>query len=336
MIRPRRWRDGLQPGHRETLALWMAAGLLLLAWLNPGWTGRRQVLDLVAVLDITQSMDVADMNVGDDPTPVSRLTRSRQLLLQALPTLPCGSRVGLAIFSEYRSLLLLAPVEVCDNYRDLKQTLASIDGRMAWTGNSEIAKGLYNALEAAKSLPSLPAVVFFTDGQESPPIDARYRPHYKGQPGDVHGLLVGVGGDQPLPIPRHDPSGQPIGTWGVNDVPQNDPRSAGRTGSSVGNEAMADSGAALPPLPGATPGREHLSALREAYLQLLARELKLGFHRLNGLDGLSAALRAPELTHEVDSRVSLRVPAALLALLLLLAVYAAPLWPAVRRRWPHR
>jgi len=325
----------------NALALPVVAGLLLLALLDPGWTGRRPAHDLVAVLDVTQSMDVADMRVGDDPNPVSRLARSRGLLLQALARLPCGSRLGLGIFTEYRSLLLLAPLEVCEHYSELRATLSAIDGRMAWTGNSEVAKGLYSALNAAKALPSQPAVVFFTDGQESPPVDPRFRPEYTGKVGEVQGLVVGVGGDQPLPIPRHDPSGQPMGTWGAGDVLQRSPRAGGRIGTSV-DEPMAEGGgdagggASAPSMPGAVPGREHLSALRDAYLQLVARETGLRYHRLQDADGLLAALTAPALAHEVQARVSVRWPATLAALLGLLAFYAAPPLRAAWAARPHK
>lgn len=283
---------------------------------------------MIAVLDVTQSMLVADMPVpeaGVEAPPVSRLARSRQLLLQALPSLPCGSRLGLAIFTEYRSLLLLAPMEVCDNYRELKTTLASLESRMAWSGNSEVAKGLYGALKASASLPSRPAVVFFTDGHEAPPVNPRHRPVFDGEPGEVAGLLVGVGGDLALPIPRQDPTGRPIGTWGAGDVLQVDPRSLGR-GGSQGGERMVEEGGTVAPMPGATPGREHLSALREDYLKLLARESRLGYHRLRTAEALQAALLAPELAHEVDSRRSLRWPAALLALGLLLAMLLRQAW----------
>ena len=75
------------------------------------------------------------MNVEDyelDGTPVSRLAYARQAAPRALRDLPCGSRIGLGAFAEYRTLLLLAPVEVCGNYNDLLVSLDYIDGRMRW------------------------------------------------------------------------------------------------------------------------------------------------------------------------------------------------------------
>jgi mxaL protein len=311
-----------------TLGLSAAAGLLALAWLDPGWTAQRPQHDMVVVLDVTQSMNVADMpmpEAGPDAAPQSRLARSRGLLLSSLARLPCGSRLGLAIFTEYRSLMLLAPMEVCENYRELKATLSSIDTRMAWSGNSEVAKALYGALRAAAALPSHPAVVFMTDGHETPPVNPRHRPNFDGKPGEISGLVVGVGGDQPLPIPRQDPAGRPIGTWGANDVLQVDPRTLGRGGSQDG-ETLAEDANPVAPMPGATPGREHLSSLREDYLKLLARESQLEYHRLRDADGLLQALLSPTLAHEVPSRLSLRWPASVLALGLLLGLLVRAWW----------
>ncbi len=318
-----RWPRQLSARHGVLAAF----ALLALAVIDPGWTGHRRAHELIAVVDITQSMDAADMPLPDDPTPVSRLARTRQLLGQAMAHLPCGTRLGLAVFSEYRSLVLLTPVEVCEHYSELKSTLASIHTGMAWSGNSEIAKGLYGVIAAAKSLPSHPAVVFFTDGQEAPPVDPRHRPPWNGQPGDAAGLLVGVGGDAPVPIPRHDPEGRAIGTWGAGDVVQR----ANRGVNPNAPEAAENASNPLPAMAGATPGQEHLSALREGYLQLLATETGLGYHRLSDANGLRRALLAPALAHEVEARRSLRWPACGLALLVLLGLQAGPLWPGTRR-----
>ena len=49
----------------------------------------------------------------------------------ALTELPCGSRLGLAAFTGYRSLMLLAPVEVCEYYGDLLATLVLEDDIVA-------------------------------------------------------------------------------------------------------------------------------------------------------------------------------------------------------------
>ncbi|MGA0610955.1 vWA domain-containing protein [Caldimonas sp. KR1-144] len=337
--RLRAWRGtlaGVARRHASRLALAAAAALVALAWWNPSVPGSRRQIELLLVFDITQSMAVADQWSGGEtgqPGAVSRLAKARQLVQAVLPELPCGSRVGVGVFTEYRSFLLLAPVEVCDNYRELKSLVTHVDHRMAWSGNSEVAKGLYSGLKVAAALPGRPALVFITDGHEAPPVSPRYRPSFDGEPGAVAGLIVGVGGDALMPIPKLDPSGHQVGQWDAQEVLQVDPRSLGRGGSVAGEQMIDEPGAApVAPLPGATPGMEQLSSLREGYLRLLATETRLRYLRLAEAPGLQAALVDPALAHTQPARLALRAPLTALALLLVCGLYArAPLRTAAQR-----
>jgi mxaL protein len=257
---------------------------------------------------------------------VSRLAYAKHALRQALTAMPCGSKIGWAVFTEYRSFLLFAPVEVCTHLDELRATLDAIDNRMAWIGGSEVAKGLHSGLTIAKQLPGAPALVFITDGHEAPPLNPRHRPSFDDTPGEVPGVVVGVGSLLPSPIPKVDPSGRPIGYWGADDVMQTDPRSQGR-GASVGGERMVEEGDVAPEAAAAlghTPGGEHLSALREAYLRLLAGESGLSFLRLDEAAGLGAAMTSPALSRRSAVRVDGRVALALLALVLLLWRHVPP------------
>lgn len=314
-------------GVRTDAALLGASALLIAAsFVQPALTLERRRLDTIVVLDVTQSMDVTDMALAGHP--VSRLAFARDALHGAIGRLPCGSRLGWAVFTEYRSFLLFAPVEVCANRAELRATLANIDNRIAWAGNSEIAKGLHSAITIAKQVAGGASLVFVTDGHESPPLSARHRPQFDDKPGEVGGLIVGIGGPVPAPIPKHDPAGRPIGFWGADEVLQMDPRSFGR-GASVGGEMMTEEGVAAPPpvALGGTPGAEHLSSLREPYLRLLAAENGMGYHRLDDAQGLAQALQAPALAHPVPTKVDVRPMLAALALALLLASW----WPRRRR-----
>lgn len=308
-----RWR-AIAP---RTLQRGLAALLLAATFLEPHVPLPRPRYEHLVVLDVTQSMNVPDMELDGRPAP--RLAAAKAALRVALEALPCGSKVGLAIFTEYRSFLLLAPVEVCANRAEWRATLATLDGRMAWAGNSEVAKGLHSAFVIAKALPGKPSVVFVTDGHESPPLNPRYRPRFDDdKPGEVPGVLLGVGATKPSPIPKLDPRGRPLGTWGADEVMQTDPRSQGR-GGSVGGEAMVDdAGAPAAVGLGATPGSEHLSSLREPYLQLLASETGLRYLRLADAEALADALRAAALARPVTVQVDLRLPLAAGALGLLL------------------
>ncbi|HEY4067389.1 MAG TPA: vWA domain-containing protein [Burkholderiaceae bacterium] len=315
---------------------WLLAGAALalaVCLLDPGWHAERARFDHVIVLDITQSMNVQDEAL--DGKPVSRLDFAKHALRELLLRLPCGSRIGWAVFTEYRSFLLFEPIEVCANLSELRATLANIDGRMAWSGNSEIAKGVHSGIEVARQLPDNPSLVFITDGQEAPPLSPLHRPAFADKPGEVAGVLVGVGDLRPSPIPKSDPSGRPLGFWRADEVAQADLYGNGR-GASVSGERMSEDGAApAAPALGATPGSEHLSALREPYLRLLGRERGLAFVRLASTDDLVAALTAPALAKPTTVRVDLRIAFAGLALALLLARHARSLWPPMTRRAPR-
>lgn len=328
------WRRWWQEGTRDRgrLSLALAALLLAIGFLQPKLPWKRSLFEHVVVIDVTQSMNVQDELI--DGKPVSRLAFAKQALHQALQDLPCGSRLGWAIFTEYRTYLLFTPVEVCANRAELRASLAAIDGRMAWSGNSEIAKGLHSSIVVAKALPGTPSLVFVTDGHESPPLNARHRPAFDDKPGEVAGVIVGVGQARPSPIPKLDPLGRPLGFWGADEVAQVDLRSQGR-GASVGQEQMVEEGSepAAAGL-GATPGSEHLSGLREPYLRLLAQENGFAFHKLRSAAALSKALRDEALSRPVRVSGDVRVLLAALAFGLLLGPHLTALWGARRNRRP--
>jgi mxaL protein len=323
---PSAWSWAVWRSERRGWALAGAALALAASFARPLIHLERPRFEQVVVLDVTQSMNVADETM--DGRSVSRLAAAKQALRQAVEALPCGSKIGWAIFTEYRAYLLFMPVEVCAHRAELRSSLAAIDSRMAWSGNSEVAKGLHSGLGIAKQLPGVPSLVFVTDGHEAPPLSPHHRPRFDDKPGEVAGVVVGVGALRPSPIPKSDALGRPLGWWGADEVQQTDPRSQGRSGS-VSGERLADEAEAAPAAAlGAMPGSEHLSSLREAYLRLLAAENGLAYHRLRSAEELAAALRAPALVRPVQAPLDLRPALAALALGLLLLAW----WPATWRR----
>ena len=294
---------------------------------KPSVTTQRALVDHVILIDITQSMNVPDYQL--DGQPVSRLSYAKHALRESLLAMPCGSKVGWGIFTEYRSFLLLAPVEVCANIKELRSTLDGIDGRMAWTGNSEVAKGLFSGIGIARKLPDSPSIVFVTDGHESPPVNARHRPAFEGKPGVVKGLIVGVGDLKPLPIPKFDPLGRPMGLWGADEVMQTDPRSQGRVGSVGGEQLADDPDAGTAVMSGSTPGSEHLSSMREGYLRLLSSDTGLEFIRLQTPETLALALTSSSLARATPAPTDLRIALGSLAFAALLARLGLPWW----RKW---
>lgn len=152
-------RSPFEPGSRAITA---ALVLLLVALFLPQVNLPRKAYSYIVVFDITQSMNVEDYDL--DGMPVSRLAFAKEAVRRSLRRLPCGSRIGWGAFAEYRTILLLAPVEVCANYNDLLASLDRIDGRMRWANASEIRKGVYWAMRAAKEAGGHPGLTHADEG----------------------------------------------------------------------------------------------------------------------------------------------------------------------------
>ena len=287
----------------------------------------------LVVFDITQSMNVGDAMPGDDT--LTRLEHAKAAVLEAATALPCGSELGLGLFTGHRTFLVLAPVEICASYPDLAATVRAVDWRMAWTARSEIAKGVHSGLGIAEALGPQTVLVFLTDGHEAPPLHPELRPSYRGEPGSVRGLLAGVGGPVPLPIPKLDPQGKNLGYWGAEDVMQVDELSLGRGTSVTEGYAGTDTGAVQTRI---ESGTEHLSALREPYLRSIADGLRLHYQRVGSAGDLRSALRHPDFANELASMTDLRPWLAGVAALLVAGSYFVPArrrarsTPASRRR----
>jgi len=282
---------GIATRHNLPIA---AATLLLGAavWLPP-LTLQRPTYQYLVTFDVTQSMDVDDQRLAG--VAVTRLAFARAAAREALRRLPCGSKLGWAVFADYRVMPLLLPVEVCANYDGLLASLDSIDGRMRWANASNIGKGATWVIRSARAMGPDTRVVFFTDGQESPPLRSNTDAPPMGDiaPGTTGGWLIGVGGDIAARIPRTDRDGNGLGFWTAADVVQ-------RLG---------------PGTPG-TP-HEHLSELRETHLQALGELLGLGYRRLIAPDSAATAMLDPALAQPQPVATDMRWLPALLGLLLL-------------------
>jgi mxaL protein len=295
-----------------------ASVLLIVALVLPPFNVPRQVQTWLVFIDITQSMNVEDYD--QDGTPVSRLTLAHQAVRRAIRDLPCGSRVGLGAFADYRIMLLLAPIEVCGSYHDLLVALDYVDGRMRWKNASEIAKGVSWSIKAAREIGGGANVMFITDGQEAPPLRPGMHPTFDDvKPGAIHGWLIGAGGEALRPIPKTDRNGNALGYWKPEDVVQRMEADGSKSAST-----------------------EHLSALREPYLKDIAKQIDFDYARLADRNTVSESMRDSRYAHRepvptdfswVPATVALLLlvlrftPQALRPLRLLARSPAAPSWP---------
>src|SRR3569833_632014 len=301
LMRTDKARAGAFTLDRTTRAAALAFLLLTAAVFMPLFETPRLAYDYLVVFDITQSMNVADYDL--DGVPTSRLTFAREAVRRTLRKLPCGSRIGWGVFAEYRTLVLLAPIEVCENYNDLLSSLDRIDGRMRWGNASEISKGLFWAFRGARDVGGRPKVLFLTDGQEAPPVEGDGLAMFDDlKRGAIGGWLIGVGGYTPRPIPRTDADGRPMGYWHADEVMQRDPHSTDRPTAA---------------------SHEQLSEVREPYLRKLARQVGFEYQHLSTIDSVREAMLTPRCAQTRRAPTDFAWAGAAIALLALLIGY----WP---------
>ena len=281
---------------RRPLLLRGAALAVLVAGLAaPPRIVQRPVFDVLAVVDITGSMNVRDQRL--DGAEASRLAMEKRALRHLLASLPCGSRLGVAIFVEKQPFLLFEPVETCGNFSALDEEIAAIDWRMGWDSESHIAEGLLSAMKIASGLGA--DLVFMTDGQETPPLWWNGGgPSFAAARGSAHGVIVGVGGYAFSPIPKFDKYGREIGVFKPGDVPVE------KAGMFVGHE--------------------HLSAVDEPHLRALASSSGLTYLHLEGPDALLPALEKFAPVRQLPQQVGIAWMFALVSLALLAASFAQP------------
>lgn len=310
------------------VALLLAATLLAASVAISKVQRQRDVYDVLAFVDVTGSMLVRDMTAGT-PQAVNRIDAAKHALHDLLAALPCQSKLGLGIFTERRSFVLVDPVEVCENFAPLSGAIAALDWRMGWEGDSMVTKGLHNAISLAA--PVKADVVFLTDGQEAPPLPpGSGPPEFEGKIGEVKGLVVGVGARSKSPIPKFDDEGRETGSYGADDVPQEN-----RTGPPPPDaESRPGYHPKFAPFGSEPPtGDEHLSSVRFEHLTSISSKAGLAYVELSQTPDLMAAVARHAHTRSTTVEADLRPYTAGMALLCLIAAYA---WPrphsgAVRR-----
>lgn len=305
-----------RPAFRD-VRFWLlvAAFMLVLAGLFlPRVKLTRAAYDALAIVDITSSMNTRDLTLAGDPA--SRLDIVKDELLRFAASLPCSSKLGLGIFSERRVFVLFEPVAVCANFASIDASITGLDWRMAWEGDSYVAKGVHDAVPVAEGLGA--SLLFFTDGHEAPPLPWTGIPEFEGKPGEVKGLLVGVGGKALSPLPKFDDDGREVGVFGPDDVLQESrsgpppPDAASRPGyhpkwAPFGNVKVG--------------GTEHLTSVKEDHLRTIASQTGLAYAYLDGGQSLLAAFEAVATPREVIVATDVRSYPAGFALGLLLILF---------------
>jgi mxaL protein len=293
----------------EVMLLAAALILLLVAALRPTVPLQRDIHTFLLVVDITQSMNTVDMQL--DGKPASRIDYTRHMLHDMVASMPCNTRVGVAIFAGVLVTTLFEPVEVCENFSAIQDTIEHLEWREAAHGNSRHGFGLLSAAGAVKALHEPAQVIFFTDGEEAPMLHAFNHADLSNWQGGSDWLLVGIGGDKPTPIPKMDENNKIIGYWSDTTY-QLEP---GIAQVSDETRLKREDGVATQDY------ERHLSKLDETYLKFLATEIKAHYLRGDSLPAMLTTIRQQKPTHRDRAPFSIHWLLASIAGILLIAAY---------------
>lgn len=294
---------GLLRQASSNVQLWLVLLAIIatsITFFNPKISRDKNRYNYLFIVDITQSMNTRDYTVPGMPS--DRLSFVKQVLNKNLSSFSCGSRMGLGVFSNKEALILFEPIDICKNFPILADAISHLDWRMAWAANSNIRRGLYNSILRAADLPDPPHLVFMTDGE--PTIEEYYPAPLERLPKTAKGLIIGIGGHTPAPIPKLDQDNIVADYWRADQIQY----SPGRK-KDVGKDNY------------------YLSTVDEANLRNLALLTGLQYHRLDTPEDFQQILLADEFATKQPVMTDIRWAFALIAMFFILVSYFVRLGP---------
>ena len=306
--------------HRDLYTLSAVFSLLVAALLQPSVPVKHNIYSYFFVLDITQSMNAADMTINGKPA--TRLAHTKQLLRETLSSLPCGTKVGLGMFSGVNVVSLYLPVDVCENFNSIQDTLDHIDWRSAWTADSRVRESMLSTARVVANFPEPAQVVFFSDGEEAPKLHQFNTRDLSTLQSADGWLLVGVGTETGAPVPKYTEKNQLIGYWS-HDSMQLAPGAApiAAAGLLKRTKDVAES-----------PQDRFISKLSETTLQAMAKEIGASYVRGDTFQKLKAAMKNQRPARREWTPFSLSSGLSGLAGLLLIAAYMPWQWFSKNRK----
>ena len=281
-------------GNKNFIYLSLAFIFLVIAFINPKFTMKKDISNYIFVVDITQSMLTQDALLNGKK--VSRLKYAKDISQKVLEQLPCKTKVSIGMFAGVSVAATYTPIEVCENFSAINETVERLDWRSVWAGNTRLRASMINLARLIRSFPESAQVVYFTDGEEAPKLHAFNTEDLNQFQGANNWLFVGIGSDEGTPIPKYDNKNQLIGYWSNESfalqpgVAQISAQNAGGRDNNVSNASYD----------------RYLSKLDEKYLKSLAQEVKGNY--VNGSDVkeiLNAMKKQPSAWRD-DTEVQLR------------------------------
>lgn len=283
--------------------------MLIAAMFHPSVPIKHNIYTYLLVVDISQSMNTVDMSI--DGKPASRMAHTQKLLHEVVSSLPCGTKVSIGLFAGVSVSPLYNPIEVCDNFDAIQDTIDHLDWRTAWSGNSRIRESMFGISLAIRSFPEPAQVVYLSDGEEAPKLhtfNTRDLTNFQGADG---WLLVGIGSEKGAAIPKLSEKNQVIGYWSNESFAMQ----PGVAQISQQNLGIRDDNVA-----GGEQDR-FISKLNSEYLKSIAKEIGATYVLGDNVHTLLDAMKTQKPARRDTAPYDLSWVLASLAGLLLLAAY---------------
>ena len=289
--------------NKNLIYLFLAFICLVIAFVNPKLTMKKDISNYIFVVDITQSMLTIDAEINGEK--VSRLNYAKDTLHKVLEQLPCKTKVSIGMFAGVSVAATYTPIEICENFSAVNETVERLDWRSVWAGNTRLRASMINLARLIRSFPEAAQVVYFTDGEEAPKLHAFNTEDLNQFQGANNWLFVGIGSDEGTPIPKYDNKNQLIGYWS-NESFALQPGVAQISAQNAGGRDNNVSSASYD---------RYLSRLDEKYLMSLAEEVKGNYINGGDVKNILAAMKKQPSAWRDDTEVHLRNFFAFLALL---------------------
>ena len=280
--------------NKNLIYLFLTVICLVIALINPKFTMKKDISNYIFVVDITQSMLTQDAKLNGEK--VSRLKYAKDISQKVLEQLPCKTKVSIGMFAGVSVAATYTPIEVCENFSAINETIERLDWRSVWAGNTRLRASMINLARLIRSFPESAQVVYFTDGEEAPKLHAFNTEDLNQFQGANNWLFVGIGSDEGTPIPKYDNKNQLIGYWSNESfalqpgVAQISAQNAGGRDDNVSNASYD----------------RYLSRLDEEYLKSLAKEVKGNYVNGGDLKNILSAMKEQPSAWRDDTEVQLR------------------------------
>lgn len=295
--------------NKDSALLGGALLLLIVAMFKPTVPIKHNIYTYLLVADISQSMNTPDMKISGKAA--TRIEQTQKLMHEIISSLPCGTKVGISLFAGVSTAALYHPIEVCENFHAIQDTIDHLDWRTAWSGNSRIRENLYSISRTVRSFPETAQVVFFTDGEEAPRLHVFNTTDLAGLQDAEDWLFVGIGSEEGAAIPKLSEDNQVIGFWS-NESFALQPGIAQISESNIGtrNDSIASG-----------EHDRYISKLDEAYLKEISKEVGGIYVRGDNIHNVLGAMKLQKPARRDIAPFGIGWVLSSLAGLLLLAAY---------------